>query len=812
MINYEKNKLFNIPFESLQNGGFNSENENYKITPYIAISSNTNISISVRVVSGTIGFFYDNNLVKISSIPSGLSEGVAGNVVKEITPPPNAFYYRVITMRESHGYYEPYNYYIKMTTFADDFRETLSDMKESFEQKQDQTDSDLDSLFYFTNKRVPEYTLSLGYYSGTTFSDSSVYSYSTPIRLLKGEEILIKCVCKGANAISLCDQDGSNVSAIVIGDSLDSKNYRYRAIEDCYVIFCFRSASSNPAFVHIYKSSIVDDVNSMQSILKKMNELPLDLSIGGISTTDGNWDNLTTKCRMVDIDKDDTIFISKTSDVKFSIRFYNDTSYLGTSTWWGTNNYAMNLTTKEIWDNTTYISIVFSNIDNSPIDIDLIKNKIKITVENYIYKEIQKVPTSQSDTFNFRENSLRPSLSVLCAKEIRFIDGTAPVTDYYLLADLESKNLYLSKDLNEKTFIFKFDNYIDYYSWAIMPNNDIIAVRNASSLSFETQSDSNRINPYIYKYSEKWSIKHVVEFDGIAPCGWIGNCGFLSSPNGDSYIAEYTRTSVQTANLWKITGDASDPINWSIKKTFVISTNPDAGLKHIHMVAYDHHTGVIYISTGDYEASSIYYSTDDGSTWSDLLLNNEKFGRALNYIFTKDYVYWTTDSSTQSIHYSFRVPRDTNGIIDLSNITSSNEVLLPLYEAYATYATVFIEKLNIVALIERVDGTPNPPVTVPLRVLDLDKPNYNESVVLTNIELARAYESAVNLGFRYSYCEFYPKDTKILIGMANGANNSVRNSNKFFGNSLTNPINNIVLDFYRKSNGDIGCVVDTINI
>lgn len=66
--------------------------------------------------------------------------------------------------------------------------------------------------------------------------------------------------------------------------------------------------------------------------------------------------------------------------------------------------------------------------------------------------------------------------------------------------------------------------------------------------------------------------------------------------------------------------------------------------RHIHVIDRDPYTNDIYVGTGDNDIeSAIWVSRDNGLTY-DLFYRNGQIGRTLSFMFTKDCVYWTTDT------------------------------------------------------------------------------------------------------------------------------------------------------------------------
>ena len=271
----------------------------------------------------------------------------------------------------------------------------------------------------------------------------------------------------------------------------------------------------------------------------------------------------------------------------------------------------------------------------------------------------------------------------------------------------------------------------------------------------------------------------------MKPCGWLENCGFLAMDNGDTLFVEYTRISVETCNVWKITGEVGDSANWHIVKSFTLSGEADAGLKHLHAVQQDFYNGVIYISTGDYEASSIYASTDNGDNFVPVLENNERKCRSLAMTFTPDYVCWGNDSVQ---HVFVRCVRDSNGIADIANAEVIEVPKTPNAQI-ATYGQAYFREFDAVLLLDRQDGG-GTATQMSLYVVDINTLNvYNAGT------LKAAGSSNLHIGFRTLFSEWYPINGVIHIGF--GFDSYTQNANAVCGNresdekSGVNTINNL---------------------
>lgn len=404
------------------------------------------------------------------------------------------------------------------------------------------------------------------------------------------------------------------------------------------------------------------------------------------------------------------------------------------------------------------------------------------------------------------------NVSIVCAKEFTYDDGTPPQIDFFLLEECGTNRFFISRDLKSKEFAFKFSGDPSLYTFGVLKNGDVIAVRFAETLTGPTKDDNNRVNPYVFLAKENWAVQHEVDFgDALKPCGWLSNCGFRVLPDGTCLFCEYTRQTTATANVWRLVGDPIDSANWVSVKSFPITTTDNlTGFKHIHTVQYDHYSGVAYIATGDDNVGSmVYYSRDGGLTWAQLIApgtsgeqnehgwyeGSEKYCRLLNFTFTESHIYWATDSPGHSVHYLFKAVRDENGVLDYDTV--EDYVHLPLQ---ATYGTAYLKELNAIFLFNRADGNVD---SIAVDVVDL-----SDGSIKTVHTLYAANETNRLLGFRTRFSEWYPHDGLVRVGFclyATGLSNAT-NQNKGFGNKgyqkqPSDNVNNLWMQF-RKIDGE----------
>jgi len=118
--------------------------------------------------------------------------------------------------------------------------------------------------------------------------------------------------------------------------------------------------------------------------------------------------------------------------------------------------------------------------------------------------------------------------------------------------------------------------------------------------------------------------------------------------NNYIYAGEYSvNEHNNTHSVYRGKANETGIENWSEVLTFdsriqdTIKT-----VRHIHVVAVDPYTSNVWISTGDTNRESrLYYSQDQGKSFK-LFAIGSQYYRSLSIWFTKDYMYWNTDSAS----------------------------------------------------------------------------------------------------------------------------------------------------------------------
>lgn len=133
------------------------------------------------------------------------------------------------------------------------------------------------------------------------------------------------------------------------------------------------------------------------------------------------------------------------------------------------------------------------------------------------------------------------------------------------------------------------------------------------------------------------------------------------------YLAEYPLNNDR--KLESILYKSCDGLKWN--KIYHINN-----IRHIHCIMYDNFTNNLWMGTGDKDKESrIMVSNDGGNNWRSIGAGSQKY-RTLGFLFTEKFVYWGSDSSTET-NFIYRYDRQS------TNVEKKISVNGPVY--YSTF-------------------------------------------------------------------------------------------------------------------------------
>lgn len=327
----------------------------------------------------------------------------------------------------------------------------------------------------------------------------------------------------------------------------------------------------------------------------------------------------------------------------------------------------------------------------------------------------------------------------------------------------------------------------------VTDDGDIIVLHRGDLFGGLSPNPDARQNPIIYPAGD-YNNPIVVDFGSrIKPTGWARCNGVTSVPDKDFFLfSEYTRTAHAKAYMWKVTKPYTNPDNWVIVAEFVVDRKPEVGqgdMKHWHATNYDPYSGAILASFGDHGVGAkILISKDDGDTWTVEAEGDEGKCRLSQYIFTKDYVYWGSDSASSN-HLFMRAPRDSEGYPKLT--LDDLEVVEQFPKAagfVATYNTVYLSDPHGLLFLDRND---DPSKLTPLQILFWSFDD-EQMYVVKEIEKLDSIGVSESNGFRCDTVTLYQplNDDRVTIGFNSAF---AQNAMKVAGNSMDDRVNNLTL-------------------
>lgn len=399
-----------------------------------------------------------------------------------------------------------------------------------------------------------------------------------------------------------------------------------------------------------------------------------------------------------------------------------------------------------------------------------------------------------------------PTNLCLIATRCIWSEGQTPNYTGFLYLDIVTQKLYYSNNVPDKPeYLCDWDISLtenhstkcEYYDAIITADGDIVFLR-----------DHARQNPIIYPHTD-YTHPYVVDFgDDKKPYGYLMNSSVVCFDDGSFCFGDYAYHSLQDEQnddrriIWKVSKPYAKA-NWvqahSFKHVYFqspISDEPNNEIGHIHAVNYDWYNNILYCTTGDIDRHCrLWYSLNKGNTWQavpgipTVTTGNEQgigqLWRFTNMIFTKDYVYWATDSFHAN-HVLYRLTRDANNVVDASSITALAYLDGHIAKEYAqpTYASAYIREPHGILLVNRAEPRSDGKLDVQFYSFD-----DNRAYVIKTLDRATTDASELDtdtrIGLPNQTTMMYESETGNYIMCGAGTYVRPHNTN-LFRNSLDN--------------------------
>lgn len=157
----------------------------------------------------------------------------------------------------------------------------------------------------------------------------------------------------------------------------------------------------------------------------------------------------------------------------------------------------------------------------------------------------------------------------------------------------------------------------------------------------------------------------ILPYYGIRHGQGVRNDGLVRLTDGTILLGESFLNKNRT-NSVKIYSSENNGRTWQTAHEF-----QPGQIRHIHAIQQDPYTGKVWICTGDLDSESIIAWSSDGAKTFNSIGQESQIWRAFQLVFTKDALYWGTDTGSSKVSRGiYRWDRTTEKltqIVDVSN-------------------------------------------------------------------------------------------------------------------------------------------------
>lgn len=425
-------------------------------------------------------------------------------------------------------------------------------------------------------------------------------------------------------------------------------------------------------------------------------------------------------------------------------------------------------------------------------------------------QDLQKFRVKYSSVYVNDENGEFDSLSLFGVhKNNKYYsekpNGRIPHDDGYLYIDEYTGKMYYSEYVHDNPqYICDWDSSIaddvvGNYCCIITDDKDFIFVVNSKRVN-------GRHNPIIYPHGD-YTNPYVIDFGNMTkPAGMSDMFIYDLSTNNEFFVfGEYRKwgdtTSGELMYIWKVTKPYNNPNNWKKVSSWYhtdyqtpVGKHPNNEIGHFHTIDFDFYSGAWLASTGDVDHQCrILMSTDNAETWNDLNLGGGQRVRLVGFVFTKDYVYYQTDTTDANARLLFRCGRDaTTNYPDFSTLEVVTETSK---NGQAGYCTIYMHNPNGLLLIDRFETPEKAGSPVELYFYSFEDEKLHKVDTLYPLENYQKLDEVGRYGLPYTTITRYqnPNTDGIVCGttsMYKGCNVKVLN------NDVNRPLRNIKISIY----------------
>lgn len=311
-------------------------------------------------------------------------------------------------------------------------------------------------------------------------------------------------------------------------------------------------------------------------------------------------------------------------------------------------------------------------------------------------------PMAIAGSINYTTSASENSNLCLCAVNTDISASKIPYARGYLFHKLmdDDGSLYYGES---------FEKIVKIASLPIKPSDFMIAYSPSGKIIFTKRNTRGAV--YVYDVQTKV----LTELFGSAvtkPAGWLYNSGveFTKDASGNEIclFAEYSNSpstsGMSEYHVWRGVYPYTSENDWSIVFTQNYGGNAATDITHFHQIRRDPWTEILYLTSGDDSAlSKWWYSSDYGLSWT-LLTDGVSSGfeehicRCINFVFTKNWIYFATDKGTN--HCLNKIARNADtGRIDVA----TREKVCDLPEGSATNSICYVDSPKGIFMYDRVD-------------------------------------------------------------------------------------------------------------